>query len=116
MALPLDPGALDTRITIGEWRSEQFGTSLEEVFTPINSVWAHVEPTRPLTFWLGKVQLDTAATHRITVRRMKSLTRPEELTGRHGVEIDGVKFKILRAFDLDGKRRFTVIEACQVTT
>lgn len=116
MTLMTEPGRLNTRITIGEWTSEQVGTSLEEVFTPKNTCWACVEPTRPLTFWLGKIQLDTAATHRITVRRMKGLTLPEELTGRTAVEIDGVKFKILRAFDLDGAKRFTVIEVCQVTT
>ena len=116
MTLPLDPGALDRRITIGEWRSEQVGTTLEEVFTPINSCWARVDPTRPLTFWLGKMQLDTASTHRITMRRMKGLTLPEELTGRHAIEVDGIRYKILRSFDLDGARRFTVVEACQVTT
>ncbi len=112
MALKTDPGLLNRRVTICNWRSVQDGIKLREEFEPIQSVWASIEPIRSLTYWLGKLQLDTAATHRIVMRRINGVTRPEDLTGRHAIEHGGQYFQVLRATDLDGALRFTAVEAC----
>lgn len=106
-----NPGELNRRATILAWTSEQDGVSLKEVYVPIATVWAKLEPVGALTYWFGQKQLDTGATHRITLRRTEAL-RPEKMTGRMCVEIDGARYQILRSSDMEGARRYTVLEAC----
>lgn len=104
-----NPGQLRKRCTFLEWTSEQEGTGLREEFKPLFSTWCKLEPTGALTYWFGKVQLDTEVTHRITVRRTER-TKPEKLTSQIVVEVEGARFKILRASDLEGAERFTVLD------
>ena len=104
-----NPGQLRKRCTFLEWTSVQDGADLREEFKPILSTWCKLEPTGALTYWFGKVQLDTEVTHRITVRRTER-TKPEKLTSQIVVEIDGARFKILRSSDLEGAERFTVLD------
>ena len=104
-----NPGQLRKRCTFLEWTSEQEGTGLREEYKPILSTWCKLEPTGALTYWFGKVQLDTDVTHRITVRRTER-TKPEKLTSQIVVEVEGARFKILRAADLEGAERFTVLD------
>lgn len=52
-------------------------------------------------------------THRITIRRTSAI-RPETLTGRVCIEIEGVRYQILRTSDLEGAKRYTVIDVCRV--
>lgn len=106
-----NPGKLDRRAEILAWTSEQDGSGLRETYTTIATVWARLEPVGALTYWFGKQQLDTAVTHRITIRRTGKL-RPETLTGRMCVVIDGSRYNILRSSDLEGERRFTVLDVC----
>lgn len=106
-----NPGLLSSRATILQWRSEQDGAELKEVYTPIATVWAKLEPVGALTYWFGQKQLETGVTHRITIRRTEAL-RPEKLTGRVCVEIDGIRYAILRSSDLEGAKRFTVLDVC----
>lgn len=104
-----NPGQLRKRCTFLEWTSVQDGADLREEFKPILSTWCKLEPTGALTYWFGKVQLDTDVTHRITVRRTER-TKPEKLTSQIVVEVDGNRFKILRSSDLEGAERFTVLD------
>lgn len=104
-----NPGQLRKRCTFLEWTSEQEGTGLREEFKPLFSTWCKLEPTGALTYWFGKVQLDTNVTHRITVRRTER-TKPEKLTSQIVVKVDGNRFKILRSSDLEGAERFTVLD------
>lgn len=104
-----NPGVLKKRCTFLEWISEQEGAGLREEYKPLFSTWCKLEPTGALTYWFGKVQLDTDVTHRITVRRTER-TKPEKLTSQIVVEVDGARFKILRSSDLEGAERFTVLD------
>lgn len=104
-----NPGQLKKRATFLEWTSEQEGTGLREEYKPILTTWCKLEPTGALTYWFGKVQLDTDVTHRITVRRTER-TKPEKLTSQIVVEVEGARFKILRSSDLEGAERFTVLD------
>lgn len=106
-----NPGELKSRATILAWTSEQDGTTLKETYEPIATVWAKLEPVGSLTYWFGQKQLETGVTHRITIRRTNDL-RPEKLTGRVCVEIDGIRYAILRSSDLEGAKRFTVLDVC----
>lgn len=106
-----NPGELKSRATILAWTSEQDGTTLKETYEPIATVWAKLEPVGSLTYWFGQKQLETGVTHRITIRRTNDL-RPEKLTGRVCVEIDGIRYSILRSSDLEGAKRFTVLDVC----
>lgn len=113
MTLQTDPGLLNRRVTICQWRSVgDDDVGLNEEFTPVKTLWASVEPIRALTYWLGKLQLDTAATHRFVMRRINGVSRPEDLTGRHALEFGGQYYQVLRATDLEGAQRFTAVEAC----
>lgn len=107
-----NPGALKTRVSIEAWQSVQDGTQLREDFVPVQTVWGKLEPVKPLTYWFGQANLETGVTHRITVRRVDGLTRPEDLTGRITLVADGIRFKILHSADMEGAHRFTVVE-CQ---
>lgn len=104
-----NPGQLRKRATFLEWTSEQEGTGLREEYKPILTTWCKLEPTGALTYWFGKVQLDTDVTHRITVRRTER-TKPEKLTSQIVVEVEGARFRILRSSDLEGAERFTVLD------
>ena len=104
-----NPGQLKKRATFLEWTSEQEGTGLREEYKPILTTWCKLEPTGALTYWFGKVQLDTDVTHRITVRRTER-TKPEKLTSQIVVEVAGARVKTLRSSDLEGAERFTVLD------
>lgn len=106
-----NPGQLRKRCTFLEWTSVPDGTDLRDEYKPILTTWCKLEPTGALTYWLGKVQLDTDVTHRITVRRTER-TKPEKLTSQIVVEVEGARFKILRSSDLEGAERFTVLDVC----
>lgn len=106
-----NPGKLDRRAEILAWTSEQDGSGLRETYTTIATVWACLELVGALTYWFGKQQLDTSVTHRITIRRTEAL-KPEKLTGRVCVQIDGSRYQILHSSDLEGARRFTVLDVC----
>lgn len=106
-----NPGLLKKRCTFLEWTSVQDGADIREEFKPILTTWCKLEPTGALTYWFGKVQLDTDVTHRITVRRTER-TKPEKLTSQIVVEVEGARFKILRSSDLEGAERFTVLDVC----
>ena len=108
-----DPGVLNRRATILSWTSVQDGVTLKEVYEPIATVWSKLEPVGALTYWFGQQQLETGVTHRITIRRTSAI-RPETLTGRVCIEIEGVRYQILRTSDLEGAKRFTVIDVCRV--
>ena len=48
-----DPGVLNRRATILSWTSVQDGVTLKEVYEPMATVWAKLEPVGALTYWFG---------------------------------------------------------------
>ena len=88
------------------------GYRIAETETHIADVWGDVQPTGAMTF-LGSVQTDAPITHRIRIRWRYGLDERCEIrratTAPDGSTITET-FRIRRANDLDGRKRFLNLE------
>lgn len=74
-----------------------------------DEVWGKIEPVGSIIYW-GAKQVDSGVTHRITVRRIKGRTRPQDFAGVVELEVDGIRYRVQRVADLGGFNRFTVLD------
>ena len=51
-----------------------------------DEVWGKIEPVGSIIYW-GAKQVDSGVTHRITVRRIKGRTRPQDFAGVVELEV-----------------------------
>lgn len=65
--------------------------------------WAKIEPVGSVVY-AGSVQIDATVTHRVTVRTLAGVTDHHEVV--HGTTI----YRVRRVTDLNGARRFTVLD------
>ena len=102
-------GMLDKLIKLRLWSdvpNAAFG--LDQTFDAGIDCWANRRPSGQAAYW-GAKQVGEEVTDRFTVRRDTG-THPEQITGLHVVELDGFRFRVVRAFDLDGATEFTAID------
>jgi len=102
-------GDLSRRVTLRKWQDvAAAGFGIDATFDAGATVWASVEPVGSAIFW-GTQQIDNGVTHRVTVRRTSAINEIT-ITGEHVAEHDGQRFRVKRASDLNGERRFLVLE------
>lgn len=79
-------------------------SGLDQTFPESMPRWAKIEPAGSAVY-AGSVQIDDTVTHRITVRYLDGLSNAHEIV--HGDRV----YRVKRITDMNGARRFTVIEA-----
>ena len=97
-------GELDRRVTIRR-RVDLPGADmgLDETFPEQLDRWAKIEPVGTAVY-AGSVQIDTAVTHRVILRYLPGLTNAHEVV--HGTTV----YRVQRITDMNGSRRWTVLE------
>lgn len=104
-----DPGELNRRVSIRVWEDlPSAAFALDHTEGSPLSVWAKLESVGAMAFY-GTAQTGEGLTHRAWMWRIDG-TRPEQFTGRHVIEHDGQRFRVLRAIDVNGERNMTVVE------
>ncbi|MBU9581369.1 phage head closure protein [Burkholderia multivorans] len=97
-------GDLDRRVQLRERRDYPYrDAELESEFPEQRPRWAKIEPVGAAVY-SGSVQIDEKVTHRIYLRYLDGITTDYEVVYREQV------FRVKRVGDLNGARRFTVLE------
>lgn len=97
-------GELDRRVRLRERRDYPYrDAELESEFPQQRSRWAKIEPVGAAVY-SGSIQIDEKVTHRIYLRYIDGVTSDYEVVYREQV------FRVRRVGDLNGVRRFTVLE------
>lgn len=97
------PGELNRRVTFRtreDVPAPDGGT--KPVYTEVFTVWAKVRPMSGIAY-RNSVQIGEAVTHAITIRLRPVNNDMEAL-------LDGRVYRVMRAMDMNGARRFTYIE------
>lgn len=103
-------GELNRPVLIREWSDlPNAALGLDATYDAGIGRKAKIEPVGMAAYWGGK-QTGEEITHRIWFYRSVG-TRPEDLTGQHVIEHDGRRYRVMRTADLNGARRFTLVEA-----
>lgn len=76
---------------------------LDPVFTEEKNRWARIQPVGTAVYSAG-VQSDVKITHRVTLYFLKGISDAHEVL--HGVTL----YRVRRVTDMNGNRRFTVLE------
>lgn len=79
----------------------------------IAEVWGKVEINGGAAYW-DSVNIDEAVTHRVYVRYVYGLTRPQDLKHLTELEIEGVTYRVRRCTDVNGAHRFTMLECEEI--
>lgn len=97
-------GELDRRITV-RLRSDDPAPDLglDSVFSDQKKRWAKIEPVGTAVYANG-VQTDVKITHRVILYYLKGMSDAHEVV--HGGSI----YRVKRVADMNGSRRFTVLE------
>ncbi|MDU8357985.1 head-tail adaptor protein [Pseudomonas syringae group sp. J309-1] len=121
-----EPGAgdLNRRLAIRE-RTDipAADMGLDSTFSELKARWAKIEPVGTAIYSAG-VQTDNKITHRITLRLIAGVTDRHELV--HVTQASGELpgfvvvpntplYRVKRNADMNGRRRFTLIEVEEVT-
>jgi SPP1 family predicted phage head-tail adaptor len=97
-------GELDRRITVrlrADIPAEDQG--LDSLFSDQKKRWAKIEPVGTAVYANG-VQTDVKITHRVTFYYLKGMSESHEVV--HGDTI----YRVRRVADMNGNRRFTLLE------
>jgi head-tail adaptor len=89
------------------------GSGIAETLERFGEAWADIQPVGAMTFY-GAAQTDTPVTHRIILRWRFGLdtTHAVQRTTRGPDGVERLEtFRVRRSYDLDGRKRFLVIEA-----
>ena len=97
-------GELNRRITL-RLRTDipALDQGLDSLFTDQKRRWAKIEPVGTAVYANG-VQTDMKVTHRVTFYYLKGMSESHEVL--HGTTI----FRVRRVADMNGNRRFTLLE------
>lgn len=103
-------GRLDKRITIRRRQDHPAGTwqVQTEHQDPVQR-WADLRPVGTQV-WQGSVQTGAEVTHRCVIRHLPGLSADHEVLHH------GVVYRVRRVADLQGRRRYTVLELEQLGT
>lgn len=108
MSLP-SAGELNRRIVIkAKQDMPAMGGGISVSDTVVATVWAKHQPVGAALFF-GTKQNEEGVTDRFIVRRSATVTE-RSITGEHVIEWDGQRYRVKRASDLEGARRFVMIE------
>jgi SPP1 family predicted phage head-tail adaptor len=97
-------GELDRRITL-RLRTDVPAPDLglDSLFAGQKKRWAKIEPVGTAVYASG-VQTDVKITHRVTIYYLKGMSESHEVV--HGTTV----YRVRRVTDMNGKRRYTLLE------
>ena len=110
---PFSVGRLRWKVTIAQRNQTPATTGgITEIWQTLATVWADIQPIGSLTFWAG-MQTETPVTHRVIVRWVNYLDNTFAIlrpTNGPNKVIRNEIFRVRRVADMDGRKRFTVLD------
>lgn len=109
MNLP-EIGHLRHRVRIQrEYKVPGEGATATRKVTEEKEIWGALEVVGSGIYWDSK-EIEETVSHRIIVRTIKGVTRPQDLKGVRFFIVGGIRYQARRIADLGGEGRFTVID------
>ena len=104
-------GELNRRVTAYSVAHEPAAKSafLDRSASAIFSLWGKVEVIGGVSYF-ESVNLEEKVTHRVWVRWIRGLSRPQDLKNLIELEVDGLFYRVKRVTDANNGHRFTAIE------
>lgn len=108
-----DIGELDRLVRIRPWSDVgATGFKIEQVFAEGQEAWARIEPAGSALFY-GTQQIEAGTTHRLATWRTSTLNALT-ITGKHVVEHEGMRYRVKRATDINGRKEFLLLDLEQI--
>jgi hypothetical protein len=112
MILPL-PGEMNKRCRILRVRQlPKDASDKENEQELLFEGWCKVEVIGGSVYW-DNIQTEDAVTHRLYVRSIRGITRPQDLPRLIEIQCNGLRYRSKRITDCNGAGRFTLLE-CEV--
>lgn len=108
-----DVGELDRLVRIRRWAdTASTGFGIDQSFDVGTSAWARIEPAGTALFY-GTQQITPGMTHRLTAWRTPTVNALT-ITGQHVVEHQGMRYRVRRVTDINGRMDFVMIDLEQL--
>lgn len=105
-------GELDRLVTVKAWEDVPSGLTLAQQFDEAQTAWASLLPVGTALFYGGQ-QVGQEVTHRLVAWRSSTLNETV-ITARHVVEYEGLRYRVRRATDMNGRRAYVVLDLEQL--
>lgn len=104
-----ESGELRHLCTVRVWQDVPgSGTAVDQTYDAGVQAWAKITPVAGSVYH-GSKQTGEAVTHRFEIRYL------ENITAGHVIECEGLRYRVKRSSHMNGGRRFTVLEAEELT-
>ena len=109
-----DIGELDSLVKIRRWTdtASTSGFGIAQSFDAGLDAWARIEPAGSALFY-GTEQITPGMTHRLATWRT-SAVNALAITGQHVVEHQGMRYRVRRVTDINGRTDFVLIDLEQL--
>ncbi|MEZ2293091.1 hypothetical protein [Variovorax sp. RCC_210] len=108
-----DIGELDRLVKIRLWSdSASSGFAIDQQFDPGQDAWARIDPAGSALFY-GTQQIEPGMTHRLATWRSSTINALA-ITGRHVVEHEGIRYRVRRVTDINGRKDFVLMDLEQL--
>jgi SPP1 family predicted phage head-tail adaptor len=84
------------------------GGTVTQDFEDMANAWAKHQPVGNAIFF-GTKQVGEAVTDRFIIRRSNAVNE-RTVTSSHVIEYDGLRYRVKRAADINGAKRFVMLE------
>ena len=106
-------GELDRLVKVRLWSdTAASGFAIDQHFDAGQTAWARIEPAGTALFY-GGAQIESGITHRLATWRTATLNA-RTVTARHVVEHDGLRYRVRRATDMNGRKDFVLMDLEQL--
>ncbi|APW38974.1 hypothetical protein RD110_18645 [Rhodoferax koreense] len=104
-----DIGELDRLVKLRLWHdAPSTGFAVDQVFDVGQDAWARIEPAGTALFY-GTQQIEAGTTHRLACWRTSTINE-RAITGKHVVEHDGLRYRVRRVTDINGRKHFVLMD------
>lgn len=108
-----DIGELDRLVRIRLWSdAPSTGFAVDQVHDAGQDAWARIEPAGTALFY-GTQQIEAGTTHRLATWRTSSINALVT-TGKHVVEHEGMRYRVRRVTDINGRKHFVLMDLEQL--
>lgn len=108
-----DIGELDRLVKIRKWSDAPSAAfAIDQNFDVGQDAWARIEPAGTALFY-GTQQIEAGTTHRLATWRTSTIDALT-ITGKHVVEHEGLRYRVRRVTDINGRKDFVLMDLEQL--
>jgi hypothetical protein len=108
-------GELDQLAKVRRWQDQPtIGGSIDQTFDAGVDAWIRIVPAGAALFY-GSAQVEAGITHRAATWRTPELNA-RTVTGEHVLEVDGLRYRVKRATNMDQGGQFVLFDLVELGT